>query len=76
MRQHGSCFGTGNCIICYLRVIRAAPKKNSVALLPNYQIFQRSYATRYGLDGSGFEPRWRQEILFSPCPSGPALGPI
>jgi hypothetical protein len=32
-----------------------------------------SIATRYGLDGSRFEPRWGKEI-FSPQPSRPTLG--
>ena len=32
-------------------------------------------ATRYGLDGQGFEPRCRQEIFSSQYWSRPALGP-
>jgi len=33
-----------------------------------------SITTRYGLDGSRFEPRWGREIFFSPQPSRPTLG--
>ena len=33
-------------------------------------------ATRYGMWGSEFEPRWRQEIFLSPHSSRPALVPI
>ena len=31
-------------------------------------------ATRYGLKGSEFEPRWGREILTSPQPFRPILG--
>ena len=34
-----------------------------------------SIRIRNGLDGSGLEPRWKQEILSSPHPSSPALWP-
>jgi hypothetical protein len=34
-----------------------------------------STASRYGLDGPGFKPRWKQEIFSSPYPSRLALGP-
>jgi hypothetical protein len=32
-------------------------------------------ANRYELTSSGFEPRWGQEVFYSPRPSRPALGP-
>ena len=33
-------------------------------------------ANRYLLTSPGFEPRWGQEVFYSPRPSRPALGPI
>lgn len=32
-------------------------------------------STPCGMQGAGFEPRWGQEILFSPHPSRLAMGP-
>ena len=47
--------------------------QNFLQLLPrqyHYLHFQNGIATRYGLEGSGIEPRWEQDF---PHPSRPAL---
>ena len=39
------------------------------ALFPEHRGSVADIATRYGLDGSGFKPRWGKEIVSSPYPS-------
>lgn len=39
------------------------------ALFPEHPSSVADIAIRYGLDVSGFKPRWGQEVVFSPYPS-------
>jgi hypothetical protein len=57
-------YGTQVYIILYDLLLVSMALDNAVGI-----------ASRYGLDGSGFEPRSVEEIFSSPHPSRPALRP-
>ena len=53
--------------LCLISNITRIKQRNQESLV--------GVTTRFLLDGSGFEPRWRHEIFSSPRPSRRALGP-